>query len=386
MGRTATLLALLGVITLQGATRSLPTGDARRGRELFRSRQCITCHSVNGEGGTLAPDLARAVGRGFSPYQLAALLWNHIPQMSSALKSKGIPFPELSDQDGADLFVYFYSARFFEASGDAGRGSDLFRSKRCASCHGISQPLEGGAPPVASWQALDNPVVLAQRMWNHSSVMRRAMDKQGISYPRLSSTELTDILVYLRQQTKRTGPWGDFAPGSADAGRALVASKRCTSCHRGPRAFEDQPTRYTLTDLSVSMWNHPPVASTDARAFTAEEMRDIIGYVMAAQFLQEKGDFAQGAKVFEKRQCARCHDNPASGAPPREQMAGRMSSFGIIAAVSRHGPAMLERMQRAGYSWPHLTDFEMADLATYLHGLEFKRRTPVPGRSSGSVW
>src|SRR5512138_1016800 len=143
MGRKGTLLAfLVTVIVLHGATRSLPAGDARRGRELFRSHQCIACHSANGEGGTSAPDLSGAVRRGFSPYQLAALLWNHAPRMWSALKSKGIVFPELSEQDGADLFVYFYSARFFDASGNAGRGEDLFRWKQCAFCHGIERPLE----------------------------------------------------------------------------------------------------------------------------------------------------------------------------------------------------------------------------------------------------
>jgi mono/diheme cytochrome c family protein len=112
-------------------------------------------------------------------------------------------------------------------------------------------------------------------------------------------------------------------------------------------------------------------------------MGDIIGYIMAAQFLQERGDFEQGSKIFENKQCGRCHDSAASGAPPREKMSGRMSSFGIIAAVSRHGPAMLEKMQRAGYSWPYVTALEMADLTTYLHGLTLKRRAPLTSDKDG---
>lgn len=83
--------SLLLVAAVFSATRSLPVGDAQRGRALFRSCQCLVCHSVNGEGGRTAPDLAQAVPRGFSPYQLAALLWNHAPRMWDAFPSKGIP-------------------------------------------------------------------------------------------------------------------------------------------------------------------------------------------------------------------------------------------------------------------------------------------------------
>ncbi len=32
--------------------------DAERGGEIFRGSRCVTCHSVNGRGGTLAPELA----------------------------------------------------------------------------------------------------------------------------------------------------------------------------------------------------------------------------------------------------------------------------------------------------------------------------------------
>lgn len=352
-------------------------GDARRGRELFQSRNCVACHSVNGVGGSSAPDLALSVSRGFSPYQLAALLWNHAPRMWIALRTKGIALPELSEQDGADLFVYFYSARLFTASGDVGRGRALFRSRQCASCHGIERSLRDGIQPVSAWTSLDDPIVLAQRMWNHSSGMRREIEQKRLSYPTLSSQELTDILTYLRGQTGQKGSRGDFSPGSPESGRRLFAAKGCAGCHKGQRSIEDQPTRYTLTDLTVALWKHPFVTRTEPPALSYDEMRDLLGYVMAAQFLQEKGDFDRGRRVFQKKQCGRCHDDPASGAPPRSGMTGRMSSFGIMAAVTRHGPAMLERMRKARFSWPSITALEMADLTTYLHGLEFRQR-PVP--------
>ncbi|HSW51580.1 MAG TPA: hypothetical protein VLH09_15445, partial [Bryobacteraceae bacterium] len=170
---------------------------------------------------------------------------------------------------------------------------------------------------------------------------------------------------------------------SPESGTRLFVLKGCTACHRGNRSLEDRPTRYTLLDLTTAVWNHPFQVQSQVVTLGYDEMRDIIGYLMSAQFLQEKGDFEQGRRVFQRKQCGQCHDDPSSGAPPREGMAGRMTSFGLIAAVSRHGPVMLERMRARGASWPRITALEMADLTTYLHGLEFKQRPARPTADRG---
>jgi hypothetical protein len=41
-----------------------------------------------------------------------------------------------------------------------------------------------------------------------------------------------------------------------------------------------------------------------------------------------------------------------------------------------HGPTMLDRMRRSKIGWPRFRGSEMADLAAYLHGTEFRRRNP----------
>lgn len=159
------------------ATRILPLSDADRGRGLSRERGCITCHSINGEGGKRAPDLGRMVERGFSPYRLAGLLWNHAPVMWAAVERARIARPELTRQEAADLFAYFFAARYFESPGDARRGRRLFRSKGCAGCHGIQSPVREGVRPGAAWQSLGDSISLAQQMWNHSREMRLALDR-----------------------------------------------------------------------------------------------------------------------------------------------------------------------------------------------------------------
>ena len=56
----------------------------------------------------------QSVERGFSPSVMAGLLWNHAPAMWAAMERKGVARPEAGEQQAADLFVYFFAARFFE--------------------------------------------------------------------------------------------------------------------------------------------------------------------------------------------------------------------------------------------------------------------------------
>jgi mono/diheme cytochrome c family protein len=159
----------------------MPMGDASRGKELFRTQACVLCHSVNGEGGNEAPDLAQAVvQRGFSPYQLAAMLWDHAPAMWSLMAKKGIARPQLTEQDAADLFAFFFGARYFEKPGNVGRGRRVFNAKRCSACHGVEVPVRAGIKPVAQWQSLHDPIALAQQMWSHAVEMRSAHDQLKI--------------------------------------------------------------------------------------------------------------------------------------------------------------------------------------------------------------
>ena len=65
-------------------------------------------------------------------------------------------------------------------------------------------------------------------------------------------------------------------------------------------------------------------------------------------------------------------------------MAGRMTSYGMLSALWKHGPQMLNTMQQSGISWPRLDAQEMADLTAYLHGTEFKRRRDTPHAPANS--
>src|ERR1700682_2893521 len=118
------LLVLFASIT--GIHAATVAADSARGEQLFKSLACIQCHSVNGAGGHIAADLGRRIDRNFTPASLASTMWNHAPTMWAAMRDREIRAGDLDSQAAADLFAYFYSARFFVKAGGAGGGGGLF--------------------------------------------------------------------------------------------------------------------------------------------------------------------------------------------------------------------------------------------------------------------
>ena len=125
------------------------------------------------------------------------------------------------------------------------------------------------------------------------------------------------------------------------------------------------------------MWNHALRVSQNPAPLSYEEMRRLVGYLVSMQFFEERGDMRQGQKVFSSKHCGACHDDASSGAPARTSMAGRMTSFAMVAALWKHGPAMLRTMQMRKISWPRFSGSEMADLAAYLDDVSLRQRGPA---------
>jgi cytochrome c2 len=356
------------------ATRSLLLGDAERGKTLFQELKCAVCHSVNGVGGKKAPDLGRGRDRGFDPYHLAGRMWNHAPKMWDAMGSAGVATPALDEQQAADLFVFLYAAGYFEMPGNPSSGKRLFLLRRCGRCHGIDTPVGAGIRPVAEWDSPRDAAALAQRMWNHSGEMARALDASKLPYPLFTAQELTDVLAWLRK-LRPPGRTDGFAPVSPESGRQLLESKGCAVCHHGISEIESHSTRYGPTEFAAAMWNHPFRTGYYRTPLSDEEMRRLVGYFVAAQFSEERGNPENGRRLFARKRCSGCHDDPSSGAPARSEMSGRMTSFGMVAALWKHGPAMLASMRQRRIPWPRFTGTEMADISAYLHGLQLRRRT-----------
>jgi mono/diheme cytochrome c family protein len=344
-------------------------GDARRGEEVFRNEQCVQCHSINGKGGSAAPDLAKRVSRDYTPAVMASLMWNHAPDMWEGMKRQGITRPTLTPESAADLFAYFVSTRYFEKPGDAARGKQAFQARHCAECHGITTSNAAGAPPVVRWTSLTDPLVLAEKMWNHGAKMREAFAQKKLAWARLSGQELTDILVYLENLPETRGAAPAFQIPTADTGAALFQSKGCEECHKGAMALEALLRNQTLTDIAVDMWNHQPNMKQPPPELTADEMRQIIGYIWARQYFAGNGSVERGKKVFGAKNCATCHNDPSSGAPSLSKGKEAYSDITMVSVLWGHGPRMLESMTQKKLAWPRFTAQQMSDLIAYLNSL-----------------
>jgi mono/diheme cytochrome c family protein len=364
------LIATSALVVSCGLAANIVPGDAKRGAELFESEHCVQCHSFKGRGGTAAPDLARRVDRDYSPSVMASLMWNHAPDMWAGMKQSGITKTQLTPEGASDLFAYFVSARYFEKRGDAARGKQAFEAKRCAECHGVTKSPLAAAPPVAKWESLAEPVVLAQQMWNHGAKMRAEFATKKLAWSRITAQELTDMLVYLQNLPETRNLASNFSFPPSEPGEKLFVSKGCSGCHVGPKmSLENRLHNRTLTEIAVDMWNHQPSMKNPPPELSQEEMRQLLSYIWAQQYFRGAGSADRGKKVFTMQGCATCHEDASSGAPKLAKGKDAYSDIVMVAAVWGHGPRMLELMNQKKVAWPRFTAQQMSDLIAYLNSL-----------------
>jgi cytochrome c2 len=366
-------LLICGVISLGAQAAVLPVipGDSERGGKLFETERCIQCHNIDGKGGKMAPDLGRQIDRNFTPASLASTMWNHAPVMWAAIEGAKIEKPKLSPEGAADLFAFFYSTRFFDKPGDAGRGKQVFSAKHCGDCHGISESRAEGAPAVIRWESLGQPMILVQQMWNHSGHMREAFARKNIPWQELTTQELTDMLLYLRTLPQTKDLASRFSYTSGQGGETIFQSKGCIKCHIGKLALDDRLHNLTLTDIAVDMWNHAPRMIQPPPSLTQDEMQQLLSYLWMRQFIYPAASEARGKQVFTQKHCADCHAGGAHGAPPLPGQGRKFSEVSIISALWGHGPQMLTRMRQAHIAWPRFNNpQQVADLLAYLNSVQ----------------
>jgi cytochrome c2 len=77
-------------------------GDPSKGREIFVSKRCSTCHEgPNSRGGNI-----RLPGGSSSFVSIAVAMWNHGPVMMASIKRAGLEWPTLTREQVVDLAAY----------------------------------------------------------------------------------------------------------------------------------------------------------------------------------------------------------------------------------------------------------------------------------------
>ena len=130
----ASVVVLAGAVSAQ--TLFGPTQDPVAGSHVFGAKGCVKCHSVNGVGGKVGPDLAR-IPRPRTFYDLAAALWDHAPRMAEKMRQLRIPRPQLDARETGDLVAFLYTLDYFDPPGRPDVGRRLFSEKQCIQCHQV---------------------------------------------------------------------------------------------------------------------------------------------------------------------------------------------------------------------------------------------------------
>jgi mono/diheme cytochrome c family protein len=392
IGLATTVAALLVSLLSVGRATAQPVftagQDPLAGAQVFGAKGCSKCHSVNGIGGKVGPDLAH-IARPRTFFDLAADMWNHLPRMTAKMQELGIARPRLEAREASDLVGFLFTLNYFDAPGNGETGRKLFTEKRCILCHTYRGVGGVVGPPLDHLAQFRSPIFIASAMWNHGPQMAEKMKEKGIERPTFTGPELRDLIAYVSPATSGPQEGPIYAlPGRPDAGRQLFSSKRCIECHAvagvggrvGPDLVE-RGVRQSPIEFAATIWNKAPAmaAKMKPRGITLPElspaeMADIVAYLYSVRYFGGAGSIPNGWAVATQKGCLACHGASGERGKPasdlRKAAAGRDSPAAVLAALWNH--TVVPAPGGSPKDWPLFRPQEMADLIALLQSLAGK--------------
>jgi cytochrome c2 len=393
----AVALALLG----QGPAWAQPvfteSQDPLAGAQVFGAKGCSKCHSVNGVGGKVGPDLAK-ISRPRTFYDLAADMWNHLQKMSGKWQEFGITRPRLDAQEAANLVGFLFTLNYFDQPGNAEVGRKLFTEKKCVLCHTYHGSGGVVGPNLDHLSQFRSPIYVASAMWNHGPQMAEKMKEKGVERPSFTGNELRDLIAYLAPATAGSEEGPVYAlPGRPDVGRQLFAEKRCIECHSiggvggkvGPDLVE-RGVRQSPIEFATTIWNKAPKMAEAMKArgitlpqLTPTEMADIVAYLYSVRYFGNAGNISNGWTVATRKGCLTCHAVRGERGKPASDVTswkGLNSPAAVLAALWNHAVVTPPSIGGQKAEWPLFKPQEMADLIALMQSLGAKQ-PPAKGRS-----
>jgi len=175
---------------------SVLRGSAEHGWKVFQAK-CIQCHSVNGEGGKIGPELGPDLDLPHTTARFAAVLWNHAPAMLARARQASLPLPTLEGEEIKDVQTFLISLQYFEPSGSALLGERVFADRGCARCHGFTAEGTPQGPRLKPGPDAFTPVSLVSALWNHGPGMWARAQQLGVAWPTLEGTDMGDLTSFL---------------------------------------------------------------------------------------------------------------------------------------------------------------------------------------------
>lgn len=168
-----------------------------RGKKIFETKSCSRCHSVQGKGGRVGPEL----GIGRKPVttivQFAGLMWNHSPDLWRRPEVRSIARPTFQGQEIADLVAYLAGLSYFDPSGSPAEGQALFSGRGCGYCHGAQAQGASGGPVLRGRGRPFTAIALAAALWEHGPKMYERSRKLGRAWPILKEDDVGNLVAFL---------------------------------------------------------------------------------------------------------------------------------------------------------------------------------------------
>jgi mono/diheme cytochrome c family protein len=372
MGTTAYLLASSD--KNYELSSKFESGDEDKGKKLFESVGCQACHTLNGKGGTHAPDLSRIASKVNADWLVT---WIRNPHSYNS-KSK-MPNLRLDEEQASDLAAYLmqFGKKELIPGLEAKlqdpalikHGETVIRRRGCFACHDIKgMENEGRIAPelssfgrkmIAELEFGDSHIPHTWENWAKTKLKKpdsfrteRVLDKMPNFH--LAPDEIDALVVLLR------GFNGSKVPENyrrilsekekiIEKGRRLITKYNCRGCHNVEgkggdiqkylKAKAQYPPPLDMGDYHVgerlkASWlfsflrNPTPVRTwikvkMPSFSFTDKEVRDLTAYFEAlspssgyeAGTNQSKDSFVaqKGAEMVGYMDCGRCHDDGQKG-------------------------------------------------------------------------
>ncbi len=181
----------------------LAPGSIARGKKLFSSRSCATCHiDSDEEGNSVGPNLEE-IELPSTLSGVAAQMWNHAPEMLEEARAGGEADTEkLEAQEMADIITFLTARRYFLSEGDPEAGQKVFFVKQCVVCHAIDEQGGRVGPRFNPLRGNASPVLMAHVMWRFGPRMLGEMADRGIPWPHFEGSEMADLIAFLNEETR----------------------------------------------------------------------------------------------------------------------------------------------------------------------------------------
>jgi mono/diheme cytochrome c family protein len=371
-----------------------PPQDPIAGARVFGVKGCAACHAVTRAGPPAAPDLRR-IAPPRSVSDVASAMWNHRPYVQQ-LRARD---PRLDARETGNLLAFLFTLDYWDADGadgDARAGQRLFIEKKCVNCHQVAGTGGVVGPSLDSFKHYHSPILVAAIMWNHGPQMAEVMRVRGIERPFFRSSDLRDLIAYLKSESVAADPGPLYLlPGSAEQGRRIFAKKRCIECHSAGGSGPSLVGRWTgrdLTEFATAMWNKAPkmIPMMKKRAIVVgalggDEMADLVAYLYSVGYFTHPGDTRRGQKLAADAGCMVCHSASGLGATVGTESIRRRGLEGPSAVISfawNHALLVEEATEQVKDAWRPLRADEISDLMAFVRsgGRERKR----DGTSSGT--